>query len=141
MSELKIVECLAEERKIIGEGINEYNLGQVPSIISGNYISFDYVVKNIQQEVIAGILAGMGYWGGLEIKHLWVRENQRQLGIGTKLLNEVEKNAKAKGAIISLLDTFDFQAKDFYLKNGYTIFGQVNNFPIGHKRYYLQKQL
>ncbi|WP_423236642.1 hypothetical protein [Clostridium chromiireducens] len=33
------------------------------------------------------------------------------------------------------------QAKDFYLKNGYEVFGELDNVPLGHKRYYMKKIL
>lgn len=39
------------------------------------------------------------------------------------------------------LDTFDFQAKDFYLKHGYEIFGVLKDCPVGHECYYLSKGL
>ena len=39
------------------------------------------------------------------------------------------------------LDTFDFQARDFYEKNGFQIFGAIEDYPVGHKRYYLVKKL
>jgi GNAT superfamily N-acetyltransferase len=138
---LNIEECSAEERKIVLDGLYNYNMEQVPATNPENWIPFEYVVRNEDQEIIAGILSTLGYWNGLEIKILWVNEDYRKSGIGTKLLTETENNAKAKGAIISFLDTFDFQAKDFYLKNGYSIFGILDDFPAGHKRYYLQKRL
>ena len=37
------------------------------------------------------------------------------------------------------LDTFDFQARDFYEKNDFQIFGIMEDYPIGHKRYYLEE--
>lgn len=37
------------------------------------------------------------------------------------------------------LDTFDFQAKDFYMKHEYEIFGILDDCPIEHKRYYMKK--
>ena len=136
-----IEECSAEDRKIVLDGLFNFNMKQVPATNPENWIHYDYIVRNDNQEIIAGILSTLGYWNGLEIKILWVKEEYRKSGIGTKLLMETENNAKAKGAIISFLDTFDFQAKGFYLKNGYTIFGILDDFPAGHKRYYLQKRL
>ena len=53
----------------------------------------------------------------------------------------MENEAKALGVKLSLLDTFDFQAKDFYLKHGYEIFGVLKDCPAGHERYYLSKGL
>lgn len=141
MKSLIIEECSAEDRKIVLDGLYNFNMEQVPSTNPENWIPYEYIVRNENREIIAGILSTLGYWNGLEIKILWVKEEFRKSGIGTKLLIEIENNAKAKGAIISFLDTFDFQAKDFYLKNGYTIFGILDDFPIGHKRYYLQKRL
>jgi hypothetical protein len=40
-----------------------------------------------------------------------------------------------------MLDTFDFQAEGFYLKNGYKPFGEINNFPSEQKRIYFSKEL
>ena len=45
------------------------------------------------------------------------------------------------GCTLSHLDTFDFQAKDFYLTKGYEIFGELENCPPGHKRIFLKKYL
>lgn len=99
------------------------------------------MIKDENGNEIAGILAGMGYWNGLEIKILWVDETYRNEGLGSKLLKYTETMAKAKGATISMLDTFDFQAEAFYIKNGYEVVGEIKNFPNGHKRIYLSKKL
>ena len=48
---------------------------------------------------------------------------------------------KDLGAALAHLDTFDFQARDFYLKNGYDVFGLLDDCPEGHTRYYLSKHL
>ena len=61
--------------------------------------------------------------------------------MGSLLLERVEKEAQAMGVSLSHLDTFDFQAKDFYLKHGYEIFGVLENCPPGHNRFYLKKSL
>lgn len=51
----------------------------------------------------------------------------------------MEQKAKEMGVIHSHCDTFDFQAKDFYLKHGYSIFGVIENCPPKHQLYYLSK--
>jgi len=33
------------------------------------------------------------------------------------------------------------EKKDFYLKQGYSIFGTLENAPKGHCRYYMKKEL
>ncbi len=133
--------CTKEEIPVILNGINAYNYSKVPPTMSTMWTPLDYVVKNSNREIIGGLLSGIGYWGGLEIKILWVREDMRLQGIASKLLKTVEEVAITKGATISILDTFDFQAETFYLKNGYTIFGKLDNFPTGHHRVYLSKKL
>ena len=138
---MKITVCTRNEARQIVNSINQYNLNKVPAVLQENWIPIEYVVKNAEDQVIGGILAGIGYWAGLEIKILWVHEDYRQQGLGTKLLQKAEQEAITQGAILSSLDTFDFQAEQFYLKNGYQEFGRLANFPEGHQRIYLSKKL
>jgi GNAT superfamily N-acetyltransferase len=70
-----------------------------------------------------------------------VKEEYRKKGLGTHILKYVEDVAKAKGATIAMLDTFDFQAEEFYFKNGYIPIGEIKNFPNGHRRTYFSKKL
>jgi len=90
--------------------------------------------------LLAG-LTGATYWGWLHIKLLWVDKSQRGKGIGKQLMLAAEKEAIQRGCHAAMLDTLSFQAQDFYHKLGYTVFGQLEDFPIGHQRIYLQKQL
>ena len=70
-----------------------------------------------------------------------MKEEARGLGYGSALLKEVERIAKEKGCNLVHLDTFDFQAKGFYIKQGYEIFGVLDNCPTDHKRYYMKKNI
>lgn len=135
-----IESCNKDTIQKIISGINEYNLSKV-SALSDTWTPLEYVIKNKDNEEIGGILAGIGYWNGLEIKTLWVKEEYRKKKIGTLLLTHAEEIAKKKRVTISMLDTFDFQAEEFYLKNGYTIIGEILDFPEGHKRIYFSKKL
>lgn len=138
--ELRIEFCEKEDVKKIVDGINEYNLSKVPAL-SEIWTPLEFVVKNEFGIGIGGLLSGINYWNGLEIKMLWVKEAYRKKGIGTRVLKQVEKIAKEKGATISMVDTFDFQAEGFYLKNGYEPIGEIKGFPEGHKRIYFSKKL
>ena len=137
---LTIEVCGKEDVRQVVDGINAYNLAHVPAL-AGVWTPLEYVVKSDEKEVVGGELAGIGYWNGLEIKVLWVKEEYRGQGLGSRLLEYVEKVAREKGATVSMLDTFDFQAKEFYLKKQYTIIGELPNFPQGHTRIYLSKKL
>jgi len=59
----------------------------------------------------------------------------------TKLLATPDSDGPQNGCDHIHLDTFDFQARDFYEKNGFQIFGTIEDYPIEHKRYYLIKKL
>ncbi len=137
---LSIHACEKESIKKIIEELNNYNFSHAKAIAE-NWTPLDFVLKNEEGAEVGGILGGVGYWGGLEIKTLWIREDYRKKGIGSMLLNYVENQAKEKGAVISMLDTFDFHAEEFYLKNGYEKVGVINDFPEGHRKIYLSKKL
>lgn len=140
ITEFTIESCKKEDIKKIVYGINEYNLSKV-SAISDVWTPLEFVALDENGIEIGGILAGIGYWNGLEIKVLWVEEMYRKKGVGTQILKHVEKIAKEKGAEVSMLDTFDFQGEEFYLKNGYEAIGEIKDFPKGHRRIYFSKKL
>lgn len=77
----------------------------------------------------------------LYISFLFIEEEYRHNGIGLRLLRAVEEEGKKLGAKLAHVDTFDFQAKDFYLKQGYEVYGVLNECPPGHARYYFRKIL
>jgi len=139
-TDFSIEPCNTKNIQKIVDGINTYNLSKVPAL-ADTWTPLEFVAKDKDGSEIGGVLGGIGYWNGLEIKILWVREDYRKKGIGTQILKYIEKKAKEKGATIALLDTFDFQAEDFYLKNGYEPFGELKNFPKGKRRIYFSKQL
>jgi ribosomal protein S18 acetylase RimI-like enzyme len=89
---------------------------------------------------IAGLL-GHTLWNGFFISALWVAEAVRRKGIGQQLLARAENLAIQNACDHIHLNTFDVQARDFYEKNGFQIFGAIEDYPVGHKRYYLVKKL
>ncbi len=90
--------------------------------------------------VIAGILGGT-YWGWMHIDILWVDEKFRKRGIGSKLLQAAEDEARRRGAHSVHVDTMSWQAPDFYKKHGYKIISELNDIPKSNKKYHLIKQL
>jgi len=92
------------------------------------------------RQLIAGIRAYT--WGGcLDIRSLWVREDFRGEGLGSKLMRAVEQEAIRRGCHIATLETHSFQAPGFYEKLGYEEIGVLDGYPIGHKKHYLKKVL
>lgn len=100
-----------------------------------------YVIKK-SGEIIAGISGCIDWAWILHVELLFIDEKYRCQGMGSYLLNKIEAEAKALNAGLAQTDTFDFQAKNFYIKHGYKVFGIVDDSPRpGHRRYYLKKIL
>lgn len=86
-----------------------------------------------------------GLWGRcaydwLFVELLAVPEEHRGGGYGKSLMQRGEEIARADGCIGIWLDTYEFQARGFYEKLGFDIFGTLDDHPIGQKRYFLQKR-
>ncbi|MEG2811458.1 MAG: GNAT family N-acetyltransferase [Clostridium sp.] len=128
----------SESEQVINEIIN-YNLSKVPKTQEDDFIYINRVILNSDGKIIAGINSKMYCWNCLYIDVLWINEDYRKQGLGSILLKEVENTSKEKGCYLIHLDTFDFQAKDFYIKNGYKVFGTLDECPKGHKRYFMSK--
>ncbi|HAT2049519.1 TPA: GNAT family N-acetyltransferase [Legionella pneumophila] len=135
-----VMQATTEESDYIRDRIVDFNIQQVPLTQKEILVYKNYVIKE-NNEVVAGINAKMYMWGILFIDILFIAESHRKKQLGTYLLCKVEDEAKKAGATLVHLDTFDFQAKDFYLKHGYEIFGVLDNCPPGHQRFYLKKTL
>lgn len=90
---------------------------------------------------IAGGLLGEIYWGWLHINILWIDESLRRQGYGERLLKMAEEEARKKGCHAIHLDTMSFQARPFYEKFGYTVFGVLDDLPLGHQRIFMWKSL
>ncbi len=94
-----------------------------------------------EDDVIVGGLLGGTYWGWLYIDALWIREDARHAGHGGALLRLAEDEALRRGCLHAHLTTHDFQARPFYEKHGYTVFGQLADLPRGRVKYYMKKTL
>lgn len=118
----------------------EYNKRCVPATQSPEVVEVSYIVKQ-EGVVVAGIQADIYIWKVLHVNVLYVDEQFRGGGLGALLLRKVESDAKAMGVKLAHLDTFEFQAKDFYLKTGYEVFGVLDDCPEGYQRFYMKKVL
>jgi len=103
-----------------------------------NYRPLAIFVRNSEGE-IAGGLEGSTYWSWLNIRLLWISDELRGQGFGKQLVEAAEKCAALRGCHGAVVDTFSFQATDFYKKLGYEVFGTLDDFPKGERRYYMRK--
>lgn len=86
-----------------------------------------------------------GLWGKtmfdwLYVELLAVPESMRGHDVGTALMREAEQVAQDRGCVGAWLDTFAFQARGFYERLGYDVFGEIPDHPVGSARYFLSKR-
>ena len=97
-------------------------------------------VEDEQGNLIAGMVAEtFGNW--LEIEYLYVQENLRGQGIGSNILNRAEKEARERKCKYSFVNTYQFQAPNFYKKHGYEEVFALKEYPYTGERYYYTKAL
>ena len=99
-----------------------------------------FVVRDSAGTVLGGIL-GHTRWSWLYIAKLWVDDRVRGQRLGTRLMAAAEDLAQSRGCTDVSLDTFDYQARPFYEKLGYELFGTLEGYPPGSRQYYLRKRL
>jgi GNAT superfamily N-acetyltransferase len=99
-----------------------------------------FVARDSTGVVVGGIL-GHTRWRWLYIAKLWVDEGARGHGLGRRLMAAAEDLALSRGCTDVSLDTFEYQARPFYEKLGYELFGTLEGYPPGSRQYYLRKRL
>ena len=97
-------------------------------------------VRGDEGEIRAG-LYGWTWSGWLEIRTLWVREEERGRGLGGRLLAAAEEEARRRGAHTAILETHSFQAPAFYRKHGYAVYAELDGYPTGHSKIFFRKRL
>lgn len=138
--QLSITDTITEhEQEELLQGLRIYN---------SQFISFSRVASDIavyardDDGKLRGGLIGnrQGEW--LNIKYLWVSDEIRGTGLGGQLMRAAEDEAKRQGCRHALVDTFSFQARPFYEKQGYEVTMTLNDFPYaGIQRHYMSKAL
>lgn len=121
----------------IGDLIRAYNRSKREEAESE---PLNLYVEDEKGNLMAGLVAEtFGNW--LEIEYLFVKEELRGQGIGSKLLQRAESEAKKRNCRFAFVNTYQFQAPDFYLSHGYKEVFILQDYPYTGKRYYYQKDL
>ncbi|MGD6968031.1 GNAT family N-acetyltransferase [Rossellomorea vietnamensis] len=129
-----------EDSDFIRKKVIEHNMSSISDEVKTPLENVSFIIRNEQGEIVGGI-TGTLFWGHCHIDFLWVGQNCRGKGLGKELLLKMENLAKEKGCCLVILDTFSFQAPEFYKSQGYKVFGTVDDFPKGERQFYLEKRL
>lgn len=127
----------AQVTQFLEDKIYEYNSNRLKKY-DGCY--FSKIIRDKNKNIIAGV-GGWTWAGACEIAQLWVDESARKLGLGKKLLESAESEAKSKGCLTVLVRTYSFQAPGFYEKYGYKTEYMLSEFPEGFNYYILTKRI
>ncbi|HLO36261.1 MAG TPA: GNAT family N-acetyltransferase [Candidatus Deferrimicrobium sp.] len=97
-------------------------------------------LRDDEDEIRGGVTGGV--WGGwLHIVGLWIDDPFRGRGLGRKLVLAAEAEARTVGARRAFLETHSFQAPGLYLKLGYVVFAEIEDYPPGASEMFLRKDL
>ncbi len=104
------------------------------------YYPTNFFLRSARGETMGGLL-GMIWGGWLHISYLWVDEAVRGKGHATQMMDAAEAYARERHCHSVALDTHSFQARPFYEKRGYEVFGTLDGYPGEHKKFFLRKKL
>jgi GNAT superfamily N-acetyltransferase len=121
----------------VHDGLSLYNVGRTGQDF---WRPVKLFVRDSTGLIRGGLLGDI--WGGwLEVKILWLEESLRGTGLGRRLIEAAEAEARAAGCRYARLDSHSFQAPDFYRKLGYEEFARLKDSPLGHEQIFLWKRL
>jgi GNAT superfamily N-acetyltransferase len=126
----------AEDRRLIEEGLTRHAL---PTTLVPGFLPIAVLARDEQGVLVAGVVGTIN-WNWLHIQLVWVSESLRRTGLGTRLLHEIEQAAAQRGCTRAHLDTFSYQARPFYERLGYRVFGLLEDYPPGHQRFFMAKE-
>ncbi|MBB6098019.1 GNAT superfamily N-acetyltransferase [Deinobacterium chartae] len=134
-----------ELRQTLRERLGEHNVSASPAfartVVSDLELPFPLEIYLLEGEELRAGIAGQVRRAWLDIDFFWVTDALRGGGVGRALLRDLEGRARAVGARYARLTTFDFQARPFYERQGYSVYGILEDYPPGCTLFYLRKTL
>ena len=132
-------------RDIIYRWMREYNVSKNPACaaaMEGDAVKpLVIIARNAKAEVVGGLI-GDTLFDWLRAHVMAVNPEDRNNGVGARLLAQAEKEARGRGCSCAYVDTMSFQAPEFYLHSGYSEVGRIANWDShGHTKHFFTKQL
>jgi GNAT superfamily N-acetyltransferase len=137
MATVQVEKTYAKARKAILKGLVAYNRSQIGR---RKWKNIAITVRNDAGDIVGGV-TGEAWADWLFVQLLWLDEAHRGQDLASRAMDAIEDEARAFGAKRAYLDTFSFQARPFYEKRGYRVFGTLENYPDAHSRYWMTKSL
>jgi len=130
------VDPTADQVQYLEDRIYEFN-SRATDIADGELLAF---FMHERDRIVAGICGNT--WGGTcELRQFWVEQSRRGRGLGTRLFQAAEQEARRRGCTQIVLMTFSFQAPAFYEKRGFEVVARIDDHPHGHQNLLMRKRL
>jgi GNAT superfamily N-acetyltransferase len=127
----------ADDYQSIAARLQHFNDTTGPS---AKYKSIVLSLEDSKNNVVGGLCGQCAYeW--FHIEAVVVPEDARGMGLGRALMQQAEAIAASHGCTGVWLGTLAFQARGFYEKLGYSLFGELDNFPSGGSYFFMRKEL
>ncbi|TQS75021.1 GNAT family N-acetyltransferase [Ornithinibacillus gellani] len=133
----KVIELNDSQVEDIENRLEQYDKNHITYDISGS-IKIGVVDGD---RLIAGADADMTAYKILYVSTVFVDKDYRNNKVGTKLMSEIEKQAKLLGENMIRLDTFNWQGRDFYRSIGYEEVGFYENKDDGFSEHFFLKRI
>jgi GNAT superfamily N-acetyltransferase len=132
-------EGASEVRRAVADGLIAFNSAAARPY---EILPITIAARDERGAVVGGLAGEIRpAWRWLYVHQLWISQEYRQHGIGKQLLRAAEAEARRLGCLYAALDTLDFQARPFYEKEGYRVWAIRDDYPPGHKQFYMRKEL
>jgi GNAT superfamily N-acetyltransferase len=105
------------------------------------YLPMAVLLSDAEGGPVTGGLYGYRLFDWLFIQYVAVPISLQGQGVGQELMARAEAWAREHGLAGMWLDTFAFQARPFYEKLGFSVFGTIEDHPRGSRRFFMQKRL
>lgn len=134
------VEILNENNETVFDalvaGVRKYN-AEVMGAEASKPLS---VITRDEHGRLIGGVSGRTIYRHFLIEVVWVDEAARRTGLGRRLMELAESEAKKRGCVAAQVDTLSFQGPVFYQKLGFEVVGKVTGFSESPERYFLLKK-
>jgi GNAT superfamily N-acetyltransferase len=127
-----------QDIQVLRDGLETFNRA---SAFGGDRVKIPVAVWMRRDAQVLGGAYGDTHYGWLYLSLLWVHEDFRGHGWGRRILEGFEAEGATRGCHAAWVDTYEFQAPDFYERLGYREFGRLDEFPPGSARLFCWKSL
>lgn len=123
-------------RDELGQGLRAFNV-ELLGPIDGAPLAI--TIRSKDGALLGGLYGRTGF-RRLFVELLFIPESLRGQGLGSKLLQQAEAEARRRNCLGAWLETLNADARRVYEGNGYRVFGEIADYPPGNTRYFLSKE-